>query len=363
MRDRSPSPPPSRRGTIAVLAAFLILPLLAMVAFAVDYGYLLKIRTDLQRAADAAALAAVQELVPAADGTQDLDKVRSKIREYLRLNMDPTFIILDSDIEIGQYDRTTIYSQVTLLDSGIFDTVRVTVRRDAQANLPVSLFFARVLGSESSGVTASATAVLQRGSAIPPGAMILPFAIWRDDWNNNNFGDTWSIYGDKKLIDSSKLPVAGNWGTVDIGPANNSTVALCDQITKGLIQNDLNALYADGRIPDSSQIEAKTPLSANGDTGLSSGLNNAVAKAKGLKRIIPLFDTLTGSLAGGNLEFHIVGWGVVEVEESRLHGNKKSYVDVKKAYAYFGELGPQKDLSAPPTDVIGGAITSPALVE
>jgi Flp pilus assembly protein TadG len=71
----------------------LMLPLVAVVAFAVDYGYLLKIRTDLQRAADAAALAAVQDLVPRADGTQNLDAVRNRIREYLTTNTDPTFSI------------------------------------------------------------------------------------------------------------------------------------------------------------------------------------------------------------------------------------------------------------------------------
>ena len=50
-----------RRGAILALVALLMVPLFAMLAFAVDYGYLLKVRTDLQRTADAAALAAVQE--------------------------------------------------------------------------------------------------------------------------------------------------------------------------------------------------------------------------------------------------------------------------------------------------------------
>ena len=182
MKNRNENHPRRRRGTVAVLTALLMVPLLAMVAFAVDYGFLLKIRTDLQRAADAAALAAVQDLVPAPNGWQNVEAVRARIREYLVRNFDPSFTILDSDIEIGRYDPATIYSQVTLLNTGIFDTVRITVRRDAQANQPVSLYFARVLGANHADVSASATAVLQKASLIPPGAKILPFAVSRDEW-------------------------------------------------------------------------------------------------------------------------------------------------------------------------------------
>src|SRR5688500_5837104 len=60
----------SRRGAIVVMAAVLLIILLAMVAFAVDSGYMLTVRTELQRAADAGAIAgaaALIEGVPAAE--------------------------------------------------------------------------------------------------------------------------------------------------------------------------------------------------------------------------------------------------------------------------------------------------------
>ena len=53
----------NRRGVILVIAALMMTVLVGMVAFAVDYGYILKVRTDLQRSADASALAAVQDLI------------------------------------------------------------------------------------------------------------------------------------------------------------------------------------------------------------------------------------------------------------------------------------------------------------
>ena len=47
-----------RRGAISVLAAFMSVMVLGMVAFAVDVGYVLSTKQELQRTADAAALAA-----------------------------------------------------------------------------------------------------------------------------------------------------------------------------------------------------------------------------------------------------------------------------------------------------------------
>ena len=56
----------------------LAIPLLAMVAFSVDYGFLLSTRTDLQRAADAAALAAAVELsLPGGSAQDALDQAIS----------------------------------------------------------------------------------------------------------------------------------------------------------------------------------------------------------------------------------------------------------------------------------------------
>lgn len=159
-----------RKGAIAVFTAVLMIPILGMVAFTVDYGYLLKKRADLQRAADAAALAAVRDLVPDSSGDQDLAKVRETVRQYAALNIPEVenFAVLDADIQIGRYDPESIYDSVTLLDWGVFDTVTVKLRYDNQANSPVSLLFARILGINESDVNATATAILQKGSILTP---------------------------------------------------------------------------------------------------------------------------------------------------------------------------------------------------
>src|SRR5687768_18568788 len=51
-----------RQGNIVVLSAVLLVAMVAMAAFAVDLGYIADAKTELQRSADAAALAAAARL-------------------------------------------------------------------------------------------------------------------------------------------------------------------------------------------------------------------------------------------------------------------------------------------------------------
>lgn len=345
-----------------VLAALLMVVLVGFLAFSVDYGYLLKIRTDLQRSADASALAAVQDLIRLPDGTQDLNKARETVLAYARDNLaDSSFQVAPEDIQIGRYDPQTIYSSLTLLNTGTFDTVRVTLRRDGVTNPNVPLFFARLLGTQSAKVTAKATAILQKGEYLGPGVEILPFATPLDLWNSLSPGAEWSAYGDGKLKDGSGNDVPGNWGTCDIGNANNSSSELNDQILNGLRQADLNALQADGRIPQNTYIDSSQPLWTQGDTGLSSGLKQSVTSVYGKQKLIPIYDQLANP-TGSHVDFHVVGWGVVTVIDSEWHGYTNTRVIVRKMHWFNGKLRPKSSLSAS-SGYVDGGYTSPILVE
>ncbi len=357
----------SRRGAVAVMVAVLSVPMLGMVAFGVDYGYILWVRAELQRAADAAALAAVQELVPASDGSQDLNAVRQTVRSYANSNISQgasdygAIAVLDADIEIGRYDPSTVYSGLTLLSGGVLDTVRVTLRRDSTANSSVSLFFARLIGMNTTDVTASATAVLPKARNLRAGSAVLPFGIPQSVWNSKTENEIWSIYGDGKIRDADGDEVPGNWGTVDIGATSNSTAALVDQIKSGLRQSDLNHLHADGRISTNNYIDSVEPMMVNADTGISSGMRSAVESAHGETRLVPIYDTLAGKPAGNNLEFHIVAWGVVKVTGSHFQGAKDTYISVSKSYIYDGLLTTTDSLSDT-SNVIENAYAAPMLV-
>ena len=99
-----------RSGNVVVLICMLLPALLGFVALSVDYGFLLYVRTDLQRTADQAVLAAVRDLEPFPDGSQDLNKVRATLREYVEHNAGGGFSVLDSDIAIGRFNPTTVYT-------------------------------------------------------------------------------------------------------------------------------------------------------------------------------------------------------------------------------------------------------------
>src|SRR5262249_51749299 len=52
-----------RRGTVLLPTAFLMIVMMAVLAMALDIGYVYTVRTEMQRSADAGAIAAAWELI------------------------------------------------------------------------------------------------------------------------------------------------------------------------------------------------------------------------------------------------------------------------------------------------------------
>jgi Flp pilus assembly protein TadG len=138
-----------RRGTIAVLAAFFMVVLVALMAFAIDIGVVINSRNDMQRAADAGALAAALELASNPASTTDVG------RQYVRLNSVVTSQLSDAEIavEVGKWDKTTKSFSVSSLNA---DAVRITLQQSDQP-----LFFGRVLGTNQYNMNASAIATFK----------------------------------------------------------------------------------------------------------------------------------------------------------------------------------------------------------
>ncbi len=344
------------------MVAVMMPVFIIMLAFAIDAGYLLRERANLQRTADAAALAAVRDLVPDSYGNQDLDAVRARVREYVAANLTDGdgFTVLGSDIEIGRYDPDAIYTEVILLDDGILDTVRVTLRRDSAANGPVSLFFTGIFGISNSEVRATATAVLQKARYLQAGVGVLPFSIPSERWGPAEQGEKWSIYGDGRVLDGNGNQLPGNWGTLNLGPSSNSTETINDQVLNGLNASHLDALYDGGRIPQNTYIDSQVPFDANGDPGLSGGMKQSMEQIIGETRMIPIYESVTNQ--GATLEFRVVGWAAAKVLDVKFHGTTNTYVQIEKSYTYDGYLRPESDLSVT-EGVIEGAFTFPTLVD
>ena len=151
-----------RRGTVLVLTTVLMVVLVGMLAFAIDLGYIVHVRTALQRTADASALAAA-ELLP------DQSEVTSVARAVAAENgwstqgddLDPM------TVETGFWHRDTATFTSPPPSGRPANSVRVTLRRTEATRNPLHLFFARVLGDALADVTASATAWSDHGVCGP----------------------------------------------------------------------------------------------------------------------------------------------------------------------------------------------------
>lgn len=142
---------PSRRGAVVVLAALVMSLMVGLLAFAVDIGYVALSRTQLQAAADSAALAgAASTNLPRAD-------METVTKRFADANMAAgrKVQLQSSDIEYGTWD-TAARSFTPSATPG--NAVRVTVRTDDTAGGKTRLFFARIYNVDAVNQKASAVA-------------------------------------------------------------------------------------------------------------------------------------------------------------------------------------------------------------
>lgn len=144
------------RGAVLVKVALLLPLLLAMVALAVDMGYIYLVRSELQSAADAAALAGASGL------DQGAAEARRRAIEYAAKNLaaGSAVSLQDVDIDTGAWDPLTrTFAALDAAAPNSVRAVRVTARRNGERGCPVGLFFGGIVGVPSVDISTSAIAV------------------------------------------------------------------------------------------------------------------------------------------------------------------------------------------------------------
>ncbi len=128
-----------RRGAVIVLAAILMVVMMAMVAFAVDCGYMALVRSQLQVAADSAAMAASGVM-----GSNQSDPVATA-QQFAGYHVagGRNVSLTSSDVQYGNWDPT---SRAFVPSSQVGNALRITARVDANHGGQAPLFFGRVLG-------------------------------------------------------------------------------------------------------------------------------------------------------------------------------------------------------------------------
>jgi Flp pilus assembly protein TadG len=340
-----------RRGAIAPLAAFFMIVILAITAFAVDIGYILVAQSDLQRSADAAAHAAVLEL-RASNLEIASSEARSVAQQYASTNkiincsatVDANLNNADrtGDILVGRIDVTQPRSAMTFDHADEANAVRVRIRRNDSRNGSLSLFFARMLGVRSISLESSATAavinsvsgfeIAKNGENAP----ILPITVHEDHWRESleEPEDSWAydpVSGSvspgsdqvpEVVIFPNETGSSGNLGTLNIGTSSNSTSFLGNQIRNGVSQADMD--YHGGTL----ELNSSGELPLSGNPGLSAGIKDDLAAIAGKPLVIPIYRNVSGN--GNNAVFRIVGFEGVRLMAVNLTGKDK-FVAVQPA--------------------------------
>ncbi len=337
-----------RKGAITILAAFMSIIFVGMVAFSVDLGYVFSAKEELQRSADSSALAACwefgQRLGEGNTSAAAAGYARTTAAQYAGLNqVTGSAMTLDSnasnspdgDVVFGYISDFKNSQSAFQTDSANgYNAVKVRLRKNSSANGEVPYFFARIFGVNSQSLTSEATAGLicdVKGFEAPSDGTnlgILPYALDLQTWNlliANSGSDSYCWNATTKqveagadgLVEVNLFPQGtgspGNRGTVDIGSCNNSTADIARQIVDGISSADL------AHHGGSLEFDSCGKLYLNGDTGISAGVKDELTSIKGQPRAIPIFSAVSGN--GNNANYTIVKWQGIRIVNVKLTGS------------------------------------------
>ncbi len=314
------------RGATIVQVAISLTVLCGMAALGVDVGWMYLTRTELQAAADSAALAAASQLqdedivTGTPDLTDDIVAARDSAESFAALNTAARSSLLvdrneanyaDGGVVAGYLDNPADFSEsLDTSDPQNFNSVSVVCERSQSLNGPVSTFFARVLGTDEVSMEARATATLDDrivGFELLPGQNLpmLPFAIADCAWyeQTDGSGDSDSYGVEDGVVSSSQsdgipevtvypykynlcIPdVRGNVGTVFVSDVVGTSYVQ-SQIYSGMNQADLDFVGGLELADDGSgDLTQWLP----GENWMSSSWHTALLNIKGQTRIVPLY--------------------------------------------------------------------------
>lgn len=172
-----------QRGSVMIMTAILMAGIILAVGLCIDVARVYMIRTELQNAADAAALSAARELDSGAGGIQDAVTRATTIVNSYGFN-DATVTVPAVNVEFAiNLEGTYVSAGVAAANPTNYRFVRVTT---TAASTPM-LFSARVLGANH---TEARTAVAGMSIGINTICDFFPFAVALDDSDPNDVGFT-----------------------------------------------------------------------------------------------------------------------------------------------------------------------------
>lgn len=267
-----------RRGIVAVQVGVMLFVLLGAAAMTIDVGQIYAARGELQRAADAAALAGASalttnDMMDVRKGVGSLDGViadaitRSNEISNLNKTLNKATNIEAGDILTGSINLNSATEALNEgAAAGDYNAVQVTVHRNATgSNGQVPLFFSAVFGRYYTDSIATATAAFDDRVAgfdfDVPGGGIAPFSMSRtayyQDYNNGpdmysydeGADNVFNAADGTREIRIYPYPYSGagytegdgNFGMLNIGEVGQGTAAETDQIENGVTSEQIDA--------------------------------------------------------------------------------------------------------------------------
>ena len=178
----------NQRGVTALIVAVMMVVFLGLAALAVDVGFTLVTRNQLQNVSDAGSLAATRKLGSIYEGKTyteqqiyvcNPDDIVPVAQEVAHENAaaGKNITVNSADVTIGRWHASTRFLEPTLNQP---DAVRVIGRRDSSAMSlegPITTFFAKIFGMNTLDVRAGATAALTGQSTAGEGDLPIPVGI------------------------------------------------------------------------------------------------------------------------------------------------------------------------------------------
>lgn len=314
----------ARAGHVAPLTALLIVPLMGMMAFSIDLGYAVVVNTQLQNAADAAALAGAQQLMDPyveyftpgntaqqqtilSNAVATAAKTAKAVANYNAAGQ-VNITLLDADIDVGYLQPNGAFvSSKTGLASLMFpNTVRVTARRDSSANGVLKLFFGRVFGRNSISMNCFAQASIYvvnftGVNQITQNLKMLPLAYDRSTWKdilyqNISTSDGTDANGDR-IMHIYPLPGnntnSGAFGYLSLNNLSVNANDITSWINSGMSPTDLSSVKNSGLFP--LPLEGQDTANWQGAPGFKNtdvDLINSLDLSK--TYLLPLFKAYSG---------------------------------------------------------------------
>jgi Flp pilus assembly protein TadG len=220
------------KGATIVLVAVLLVVIMGIAALAIDVGNLASTKGELQKIADGAALAGAGKLgIHLKEGSCDTISVAEiyGIADDVAQNNEAaakSITLQSSDVVLGCWDFDSLEFKASgetgcsCSTTPSLNAVRVTARRDSAANTSVDTFFAGILGPETVGLSASATAAISGLSEVD--GLPIPVGISKAWFDPANWVAEDKGFCDQpiKFYPTGNMTGCAGWNVFDSWPAN-----------------------------------------------------------------------------------------------------------------------------------------------